>query len=278
VITPALFGLVLAGGRSRRMGSDKALLDWQGETQLDRAMRLLAARRIPAFVSVRPDQLDEPGRARHPRIVDGLEDAGPSAGILAAMEREPDAAWLVLACDLPFLDELTLRTLIAGRDPSKAATAFRSAHDALPEPLCAIYEPAARAPLQAEVGVGKTCPRAFLRRSEVALLHLPRPEALDNVNTPEERRAASATVQAPQTRSLQVQYFALLREQAGRAQETVDSSAATPRELLAELRQRHRFTLPENVLKVAVNGDFAAWEQPLRAGDAVVFIQPVAGG
>ncbi len=98
------------------------------------------------------------------------------------------------------------------------------------------------------------------------------------MNTPEERRAAAAALDAPAPRPLRVQYFALLREQAGRSEETVETSAATPRELLEQLRERHRFTLPAEMLKVAVNGDFAAWEHPLRAGDAVVFIPPVAGG
>jgi molybdopterin converting factor small subunit len=110
------------------------------------------------------------------------------------------------------------------------------------------------------------------------LLDLPAPEALDNVNTPDERRAASAALERPATRALRVQYFALLREQAGCSNETVQSSAATPRELLEELRGRHRFTLPAEMMKVAVNGDFADWARPLRAGDDVVFIPPVAGG
>lgn len=276
---PPLRGLVLAGGRSRRMAADKALIDYGAGTQLDRAMHLLAAQGIEAFVSVRADQVHEPARARHPQVVDELADAGPSAGILAALARDPAAAWLVLACDLPFLDAATLAALIAGRDATQAATAFRSAHDGLPEPLCAIFEPAARGPLEEAVRAGRTCPRAFLRRSAVALLDLPRPEALDNVNTPDERRAAAAALEPPAApRPLRVQYFALMREQAGRAEEMVESRARTPRELLAELRQRHPFTLPENVLKVAVNGDFAPWEQPLRPGDAVVFIPPVAGG
>ena len=49
----------------------------------------------------------------------------------------------MLACDLPFLADETLRHLIEHRDPSRLATAYRSSHDGLPEPLCAIWEPAA---------------------------------------------------------------------------------------------------------------------------------------
>ncbi len=85
-----------------------------------------------------------------------------------------------------------------------------------------------------------------------------------------------ATSQAP--RELRVQYFALLREQAGRRDETVVTSAATPRELFTELAARHHFTLGAEHLKVAVNTEFADWSRPLTAGDTVVFIPPVAGG
>jgi molybdopterin converting factor subunit 1 len=77
---------------------------------------------------------------------------------------------------------------------------------------------------------------------------------------------------------LKIQYFALMREQAGRSEETVDTAAATAAELFAELNERYGFTLSREQLKVAVNSEFADWSQPLSAGDAVVFIPPVAGG
>jgi molybdenum cofactor guanylyltransferase len=53
----------------------------------------------------------------------------------------------VLACDLPFLTDAALAQLLEERDPTALATAYRSAHDGLPEPLCAIWEPAAAAAL-----------------------------------------------------------------------------------------------------------------------------------
>jgi molybdopterin converting factor subunit 1 len=77
---------------------------------------------------------------------------------------------------------------------------------------------------------------------------------------------------------LTVQYFALLREQAGRREEALTTAAGTPAELYQELRQRYPFTLASEVLRVAVNSEFAEWSTPLRAGDTVVFIPPVAGG
>jgi len=77
---------------------------------------------------------------------------------------------------------------------------------------------------------------------------------------------------------LTIQYFALLREQAGRSIETLETLAATPADLYAELNARYGFTLAQERLKVAVNNDFADWSRRLAAGDSVVFIPPVAGG
>jgi molybdenum cofactor guanylyltransferase len=276
-----LNGLVLAGGRSTRMQRDKAALEYQpGITQLDAAMRLLEGRVSRAFVSVRTDQADDATRARYARIVDRGDVEGPIAGITAALADQPGCAWLVLACDLPFLDSHTLDVLIAARDETRVATAFRSSHDGLPEPLCAIYEPRALEGLRAHIAAGKNCPRKFLINSDTRLIDQPDPRALDNVNTVAEYGDAMNSLKpgAAPAHQIRVQYYALLREQAGRSAETLTTQSRTPRELYAELRGRYPFTLPAEMLRVAVNAEFGDWSQPLKAGDAVVFIPPVAGG
>ena len=79
-------------------------------------------------------------------------------------------------------------------------------------------------------------------------------------------------------RTITVQYFAILREQRGVSQETLSTSAATPGALYEELRARHPFTLPRDRVRAAVNDAFVADDAPLREGDRVVFIPPVAGG
>ena len=79
-------------------------------------------------------------------------------------------------------------------------------------------------------------------------------------------------------RHITVQYFALLREQAGRREEALVTAAHTPRELYAELAARYPFSLAPELLRVAINAEFGDWATPLADGDAVVFIPPVAGG
>jgi molybdenum cofactor guanylyltransferase len=278
-VSAVLKGLVLAGGRSSRMHTDKAALLYEGRTQLQRAMDLIAPFVSERFVSVRADQIHDPLRAKFAQIVDAEANLGPAAGIRAAQRQDPAAAWLVLACDLPFLGADTLAHLTTQRDPARIATAYRSTHDGLPEPLCAVYEPASVPALIAFLAGGRNCPRKFLLNSDTLLLDQPLPQALENVNTPEELRAAQNTLGgAPAARAIHVQYFALLREQAGCSKETLSTAAATPRELFAELTARHAFTLSPDLLKVAVNADFSDWDRLLQTGDAVVFIPPVAGG
>jgi molybdopterin-guanine dinucleotide biosynthesis protein A len=276
-----IYGLVLAGGRSTRMLKDKAALRYHGRTQLEWAMSLITPHVVRAFISVRADQRDDPVRARFEQVVDGQENLGPIAGILAAQARHPDVAWLVLACDLPFLDAGTLEHLLRARAPHRQATAFRSSHDGLPEPLCALYEPSSHRALGVYVASGKTCPRKFLIGSDVELLDEPNARALDNINTPEEYGSALASLD-PQAsaapKHVKVQYYALLREQAGRSDEALVTTARSPRELYEELKARYPFSLAPEMLRVAVNADFGEWSQPLSDGDQVVFIPPVAGG
>jgi molybdenum cofactor guanylyltransferase len=272
-----IHGLVLAGGLSSRMKRDKAALAYHGKTQLDRACELAARHVGRVYVSVRDAQAKDPARARYPLIIDTVPGEGPIVGIRSALAADPGAAWLVLACDLPFLTDGALAQLLAERDPTALATAFRSAHDGLPEPLCAIWEPAAAPALAAHQAAGGLCPRKFLMRHTARILEPRDLQALDNVNTPEEYDRARALLDTTPMQ-LKIQYYALMREQAGRSEETLETHAATPGDLYLELQARYGFTLPREQLKVAVNSEFAPWSRKLAAGDAVVFIPPVAGG
>jgi molybdopterin converting factor subunit 1 len=76
---------------------------------------------------------------------------------------------------------------------------------------------------------------------------------------------------------IHIEYFAILREHAGRGVEDVETTAATAEALYRELDARHRFPRLTG-LKVAVNDEFRDWSAPLEDGDTVVFIPPVAGG
>ncbi|MDH3273910.1 MAG: NTP transferase domain-containing protein [Gammaproteobacteria bacterium] len=184
--TDTIYGLVLAGGESRRMGRDKALLVRDGQSQLAHIAALLKGITERVFVSSRQDQQDDPERSRFENIVDRYEGIGPIAGILSAMDAHPNADWLVVACDLPNIDEVTLSFLIANAKQEQPFTAFKSNHDGLPEPLCALYRCGSDAIIRRFVEDGIVCPRKILMRSDALLLEQPNPVALDNINTPDD--------------------------------------------------------------------------------------------
>jgi len=194
VTSEKIYGLVLAGGESRRMGRDKALLVRDGKSQLAHIATLLAGITDRVYVSSRQEQQNDPERGRFENIVDRYENIGPIAGILSAMDAHPQTDWLVVACDLPNIDERTLSFLIEKAELKQPFTAFKSSHDGLPEPLCALYRSGSEAIIRRFVEDGIVCPRKILIRSDTMLLEQPDPAALDNINTPDD--LASSVLEA----------------------------------------------------------------------------------
>lgn len=187
-MTETTWGLVLAGGKSRRMGHDKALLQRDGKSQLKHAVDVLGSVLPRVFVSTRSDQQHEPERAQYEQIVDRYDDMGPVAGVLSAMEAHPEVNWLVVACDLPNIDATTVGYLLQKVSAAQPFTAYKSSHDGLPEPLCAVYRAGSDAIIRGFVDDGIKCPRKMLIRSDTLLLTQPDPSSLDNVNTPDDLR------------------------------------------------------------------------------------------
>ncbi len=184
---PPLRGLVLAGGRSQRMGHDKGKLAYHGQQeQRAYAAELLAPFCQDVHVSCRPDQITELEYAGLRPLPDSFTDLGPLSGILSALRLDPNAAWLVVACDLPLLSAATLAHLVQHRQPARMATAFQSPENEWPEPLITIWEPASYPQLLRFLSLGYSCPRKTLINSDVAVLPAPAPAELRNVNTPEE--------------------------------------------------------------------------------------------
>jgi len=181
-----VYGLVLSGGKSKRMGQDKALLERGGQSQLAFMMSLLEPLVERVFVSTRDEQKDDSERRQFAQIVDQYDDMGPLAGILSALDAYPDVDWLVVACDLPNIRVETIRHLLASRSVDHPFTAYVSSHDGLPEPLCAIYRSGSADTLRAFSDDGIHCPRKILIRSDTRLIEQLDPASLDNINTPDD--------------------------------------------------------------------------------------------
>ena len=196
--THPLCGLVLAGGRSTRMGSDKAaLLHPDGRALARRCCDLLLEAGCESVVlSLRHDQELPPGFEDHSEVIIARDpeggSEGPLAGMLASMRMRPEADWLVLACDLPRLDVDTLVHLISSRKPEEKFLSYRSEFDGLPEPLCALYTSDALPIIEEARANDLRCPRKVLIRNECRLLEPITPRALENANTPEDWEIANA--------------------------------------------------------------------------------------
>jgi len=182
---PKLNGLVLAGGKSERMGLDKGGINWHGKGQRYYMADMLKSFCNDVFISCRAEQQGEIDD-EYVCLPDTFIGLGPFSAILSAFRERPDDAWLVVACDLPLLGEGSLNYLIENRDSSAIATAYQSSFDNFPEPLITIWEPKSYPVLLSFLAQGYSCPRKVLINSDIALLNAPAPEELTNVNTPEE--------------------------------------------------------------------------------------------
>lgn len=130
--------LILLGGKSLRMGSDKAKLIYHKKPQQDHVYDLLC-NFFPQeciYYSVRKNQTIKNKKY----ITDKYPDLGPFGGILSAFEHDNTKAWFVIAIDLPFIEEQHLKTLFTNRDISKIATTFKAKDKNFPEPLITIWE------------------------------------------------------------------------------------------------------------------------------------------
>ena len=182
-----IYGLVLIGGQSRRMGTNKAVMHFHGVPQYVYCYQLLGQFCDRVFLSLKKDQQAKYDSESYSCIYDApaYNNKGPLGGILSAMDAYPEQAWLVLACDLPNVDEQVLRPLIAHRNGEKAVV-YKSVTDGLPEPLCALYEKTMRPVFQQKMDEGVTCPRKILIQEHIDLLELKSFHGLDNMNTEED--------------------------------------------------------------------------------------------
>jgi molybdenum cofactor guanylyltransferase len=182
---PPLNGLVLVGGKSRRMGTDKSVLQYHDKPQRDVMFEILEKICQKTKLSCRPEQAGELVYT-YDVLPDTFLNLGPMGAIMSAFRQVPNSAWLVVACDLPLLDEAAIRHLIKNRNPSAIATAYRSPESGFPEPLVAIWEPKSYPVLLQFLSQGYSCPRKVLINSPVHVIDAPNPDVLMNVNTPDE--------------------------------------------------------------------------------------------
>ncbi|MFM7234719.1 MAG: NTP transferase domain-containing protein [Flavobacteriales bacterium] len=186
MLAPELKALIMAGGKSVRMGKDKTHIDYHGKPQFGHVYALCEQLGIEPFISCRFEQAEYYSEQGYRTVTDRLLDMGPLGGIASAFMTAPDSAWLVLASDVPFLDQEIILELISQRSTYHTATAFQSPFDQFPEPLIAIWEPKAFPMILSFIGLGYSCPRKVLIQTQAKVIVASHPEKLENVNTPDD--------------------------------------------------------------------------------------------
>ena len=179
--------IVLAGGRSERMGQDKALLPRNGRTLLETVVQTLRPLVTEiVIVADRADRYAVPGC----RVVgDAYPQTGPLGGILTGLQALGPGAHLAVACDMPALQPAALRLLLGSA--TSEWDAIVPEIDGRLEPLCAVYADTAIPALQRYLAAGgRALHRALetlrtLRVSEAELRrHDPLLLTFTNLNTP----------------------------------------------------------------------------------------------
>lgn len=183
---PPMKALIMAGGKSVRMGHDKSHIVYHDRPQFAHLYALCQELGLQPFLSCRPEQADYFEEQGFRTIADRISHLGPLGGIASAFMTDPNAAWTVLASDVPFLDKDILLELIQHRSTSHTGTAFKSPFDQFPEPLIAIWEPKSFQLIMQFIALGYSCPRKVLIQSGAKVINSSTPEKLENVNTPDE--------------------------------------------------------------------------------------------
>ena len=187
--SPAIYGLVLTGGQSRRMGYDKAMIEYHQKPHYEYTADILSQHVEETLISVAHNQ-NKHKSSLYIMINDQHLNIGPIGGLLAALKYNADVAWLTVACDLPFLNTDVISDLISQRQISKMATCYLNPDTQNPEPLLTIWEPKAYPILQDSLSKGLYSPMKILTNNDTNLIKIKYAKALTNVNDPAQKKNA----------------------------------------------------------------------------------------
>jgi molybdopterin-guanine dinucleotide biosynthesis protein A len=180
-----IYGLILTGGKSSRMGEDKSYIDYHGRPQVEYMFDILARHCDKVFTSVYQGQ--KLAGELNP-LADQFEMKGPMNGILTALAHNQDKAWITVAVDMPNVDEHVIERLIHERKREKVATCFYNEAEKFPEPLLTLWEPKAFPLLNQFVATGRISPKEFLMQNDVHLIIPKNKNIILNINSKEEYR------------------------------------------------------------------------------------------
>lgn len=180
-----LIGLILAGGKSSRMGTDKAFMLYNGKPVYRHMYKMLSPFCCSVIISCRKEQ--KPLFHPHAAVEDMDEDIGPLAGLLAAWTKYPGRPLLVIAVDMPEVDRNLLARLVTTRNPKKLVTGFTGKNNIYVEPLCTIYEASFQEVIRTHAAENNhSLSRLIQQLPDKETIKLPDLKALRSFNLPED--------------------------------------------------------------------------------------------
>ena len=177
-----LTGMVLAGGKSRRFGSDKALAELSGETLLSRAVTTLAKQCAEILIIGRTDveKIEFPGDVTVRAEVDLIADIGPVGGLLTGLSVTSSELNIVLAVDMPFASTALFDELLDSIGKTDAAVPVAGQRL---QPLCAVYRKACLPALEQYIHGGGRSVHGLLDRINYREVEFNETEVFNDVDT-----------------------------------------------------------------------------------------------
>ena len=176
-----LKALVLIGGSSSRMGSDKFLMEINGKPQYLHLYHMISNLGIPTFISCTSDQTNKI-HENIPLLIDKFKSIGPIGGLATAIKHDPGSDWLVVACDLINLQPTTIQEVIS-QNKGKGIVTFQKVESAFPETTITIYCTDVFEIVQKAISQGKNSLQGILKSSNVHKIIPRNPSHLKNANT-----------------------------------------------------------------------------------------------
>jgi molybdenum cofactor guanylyltransferase len=191
-----LYGLVVCGGQSSRMGTDKSLLDYHGQPQRYHLYDILSSLCERVFISCNEQQAPTiPDN--YSIIVDAAEyrDAGPMTALLSAFKAYPDADFLVVGCDYPYLQPAHLQSLLEAKSQHMSAAAFFNDPIRTYEPLLAVYQSITKNHLENNFKQSRRSLSRFLEEINAAKVIPNDPDIIRSVDTWQEYLEAKVRIE-----------------------------------------------------------------------------------
>jgi molybdopterin-guanine dinucleotide biosynthesis protein A len=183
-----LRALILCGGKSSRMGTDKSALMIEGIPFYEKLSREIDQLNLSVLLSCRADQNAIISSTR-PFLLDNSRAEGPMKGMHSAHKKFPEFSWLVLTVDMIKIDSKLLSLLIQNRKSDAKASVFDISgpnEKSFPVPFPGIYEPTFFIDFEKRIDNGQFSIRQLILHSDAYLISCPSPEKMKNINTPED--------------------------------------------------------------------------------------------